>query len=372
MRKNKPLILGMAVLLAIITAITAATFAWFTSQDTVTNHIETAKLTDGDVSIIETFDPSDKLEPGVAVNKQVGAINTGEADALVRMSFAEALTKLATGEQVRNAAKYSGAATEIPELVNIDAYQGWNVLSASSFTLTADSAAFSALPAGITVMYKQTATAPEAKYSFAAYAALGTTPETYQRVEVLPEAFNMVDGKLKITLQSTDATPVSYFNFITLTLAAKQENKWANFTGTGTLQTLPDTRTFTALTSEPSTILSPNIATPSLSSQYIQLIFGNNVSTNLATAVDGQWYYNANDGWFYYLGTLKSGESTGNLLEKIYMNQAAGKEYSYTEFDLTVKMDGIQAVKDAVTSASGWNLIGVNAALASKLQTYAN
>lgn len=377
-RKKKPLIMTMCVVFALITVL-AGTFAWFTSQDEVKNRLQTSKLTDGDVTIVEAFDPDDKLEPGVAVNKQAGAINTGDADALVRMSFEEALTKLKDGTQVYNAAKYANETGYIPELVNIDAYEDWTVLTGTALGQT-DTNAFDALPAGITVVYQKTAADANTnadKYRFAAYAtlALGTTPETYQyqRVEISQEAFSVVDGKLKITLDNglTGTDKVDYFNFITLQIdpLAPITYDWTNPTA--------GAKTFAALT-EPTTPLNPNNATRSLSSEYIQLIFGTNVITTLdATAEnnDGKWYYNAADGWFYYMGTLESGQSTGNLLEKVYMNQAADKSFSHTEFDLTVKMEGIQAVKDAVTSNVGWDLAntsysGANADLIAQLQTY--
>lgn len=374
MRKNKKLVMALSITLALATIIAGSTFAWFTSKDQVVNHLQTSKLTDGDVSIIETFDPDDQLEPGVAVNKQAGAINTGSTDALVRMSFEEALQKLVDGKEIFTLNKWTAADSDyIPQIVNLDAYSGWKTLGVSTTefgTLTGDDLInFNTLTAaGITVVYKQTTGAGTAanpyKYSFAAYADLDTTPDTYQRVELLPEAFNVDNGNLTITLvdpsvpASTDVED-SYYRFVKLELDNFAEADW-------TVKKL--TKAFASLT-ESSNIVTPNLATESITSDVIYLIFGNNVITTLtnSAADEGKWYYNAADGWFYYLGVLQSGESTGDLLKQVYMLQEAGNEYAYTTFDLTVNMDGIQAVKDAVTSTSGWGLTGT---LANTLRDY--
>jgi len=247
MNKKKPIILAAVILMAVVTAISASTFAWFTAQDTVVNKIETAKLTDGDVTIIETFDPEDSLMPGVDINKDVGAINTGDAPALVRISFSESLLKLLPknpGEyQVRTAdcfldektADAAWALRHVPEEVDISKFEKdptwivynpagpdsqfpWYVAGQdSAFIAPGSKTTLQNLSGGPTVsitktyvapitnnfasidigniifMYKQTSVDPAPKkVAWSAFAPLGTTPQTYQRVEIRPEFFNLI------------------------------------------------------------------------------------------------------------------------------------------------------------------------------------
>ena len=58
------------------------TFAWFTSQDEVTNRL-TANADYG-VSIVESFTPPKNWLPGQTINKDVYAVNTGNVDAFVK------------------------------------------------------------------------------------------------------------------------------------------------------------------------------------------------------------------------------------------------------------------------------------------------
>ena len=59
------------------------TFAWFTSQDEVTNRLSaSAKY---DVTISEDFQSPENWVSGQKINKDVSAVNTGNVDAFVRM-----------------------------------------------------------------------------------------------------------------------------------------------------------------------------------------------------------------------------------------------------------------------------------------------
>jgi len=69
------------ILAALIIA--GSSFAWFTSKDEVTNRLS-ASANYG-VSIVEDFQPPKNWVPGQEINKDVGAVNTGNVDAFVRM-----------------------------------------------------------------------------------------------------------------------------------------------------------------------------------------------------------------------------------------------------------------------------------------------
>lgn len=70
-----------------IAAVVAAgsTFAWFTSQDEVTNRLSANAAYD--VSVIETFTPPTNWIPGQRVNKDTSAVNTGNIPAFVKQKL---------------------------------------------------------------------------------------------------------------------------------------------------------------------------------------------------------------------------------------------------------------------------------------------
>ncbi|MCR4646073.1 MAG: BsaA family SipW-dependent biofilm matrix protein [Oscillospiraceae bacterium] len=92
------------------------TFAWFTSQDEVTNRL-TANADYG-VSIVEDFTPPENMTPGQEVNKDVSVVNTGNIDALVRVQIENMLKIKTYGGQ----AITLGTATTTTQGTGSDAY----------------------------------------------------------------------------------------------------------------------------------------------------------------------------------------------------------------------------------------------------------
>ena len=73
-----------------------------------------------------------------------------------------------------------------------------------------------------------------------------------------------------------------------------------------------------------------------------------------AAPTAGKWFYNAGDGYFYYIGTVDPGDTTDNLLESVTLDGAAGNAYANMVFVLTVNMQAIQDSADAIIAE--WNL----------------
>ena len=80
--KKERRILVAALLVAAVT-IAGSTFAWFSSQDEVTNRL--SATADYGVTITEDFTPPEDWTPGQIIKKEAAAINTGNVDAFVRM-----------------------------------------------------------------------------------------------------------------------------------------------------------------------------------------------------------------------------------------------------------------------------------------------
>ena len=83
-KKKLSLIIAAGVLLI---AVVGGSLAWFTSQDTKTNHFTTGSISHEIVEDFDTTGPSQDLLPGDEVNKDVWINNTGKSDALLRVKI---------------------------------------------------------------------------------------------------------------------------------------------------------------------------------------------------------------------------------------------------------------------------------------------
>lgn len=81
--RQKRTLIGAVCVAAVIMA--GSTFAWFTSQDEVTNRLTASA--DYGVSIVEDFTPPKDMTPGQEVTKTASVVNTGNIDAFVRVAL---------------------------------------------------------------------------------------------------------------------------------------------------------------------------------------------------------------------------------------------------------------------------------------------
>ena len=96
MNKKK---LSALLLAGTLTAgVVGGTFAWFTSQDTVTNQFTTGKTDNDDpdagIKIVEKFNEPDKVLPGDETNKDVQVKNTANYDQFIRVKFVKKFVKV--------------------------------------------------------------------------------------------------------------------------------------------------------------------------------------------------------------------------------------------------------------------------------------
>jgi len=375
MRKNKKLIMVLAIVLAVATAAAGATFAWFTANDQVINHMETDQFSNRDVRIAEIFDPTDPFNPGVDINKDVWVVNTSDTNALVRVSFAESLLLLANnGNAIKANAGWTPATTgttTMPQMMSANAfnaggyYNGWNDLSATP--LPAPFSTSGTIPTDVVVLWDDTVigTPPneKTKFEFVAYHVINAPGTSYDG------KYQTVDFK---SVQNGNDIIFSDFGYLQFEQSATAaQGRWAQLNSflppavTGT--------TFTDLTLYPlasplrqnadfvaNTVLSPGLRADSVAdpNHYIELAFTPNVKTDLSTCVKGDWWYNQADGYFYYIGSVDSGQTSEKILDAVGMKQAATSAYCLAEFDLLVCMEAVQNVKEVLSSnaAGGWNL----------------
>lgn len=109
--------------LLLVAAVTVAgsTFAWFTSQDEVTNRLSASA--DFNTTIYEDFTPKEDWTPGESVKKEVGAINTGSVDSFVRMWLTGEMKLLAVDTD--GTALFSGTPAALPPPLPTQPIRHW-------------------------------------------------------------------------------------------------------------------------------------------------------------------------------------------------------------------------------------------------------
>ncbi|HCM88357.1 MULTISPECIES: BsaA family SipW-dependent biofilm matrix protein [Vagococcus] len=327
-KKNKKKWVAVATSLAAIAAL-AATFAWFTAEDSAKNHFE-GSIAGGDVEVVETFTPPTDWKPGQKVNKDVSVINTGNYKSLVRATFDEQLQILQNAESKlsSDAAVLNGKTKEDIYLTpfNEAVSAGWNDsdFEGEAPKLIVTDGAYTGT---YTLKAKETQVTTDAgtTYRYASYWENGTD-KFYAKVGTYSR-----NGGGKIKAVSTPE-----FKYVDLAKKPLVDKKWTNPVYKPTITVDGDGK---------ATVIAYSDAKPE-GNEFLTLEF-----VNLsATPTENKWFYNNEDGFFYYVGVLDAQTQTPQLLDSVTLSQKAGNEYSKFEFDLTVKASSIQAAKEAVDS----------------------
>ncbi len=320
MKPSRKLIAITAVTLSAVITI-AATFAWFVAQDSKKNHFETGQGIDGTVNIVETFDPPTDWVPGQEILKNVSAVNNGQSDAFVRISFEEVLKKLPNNGQMQTSTS-APAAGSIPVHVNNAAFSsanGWSAVPAGDLSAS--------LPSNVHVLRKSVS-APGGKTvdSFVIYyePAPGDTQKMTADFAWTGTAPN----------KKLDVTNIQYYYY---NAKVTTEADWAGknvYVTQGTQVTPPQT-------------VAPNLPTNLVADNLIHIKYGQ-VSATINT---GDWWYNPADGYFYFIGKLAPGQTAPLLLDTITLDPTCGNEYALMELDLHVLLEGIQNTEAALAGA---------------------
>lgn len=335
--KNRKKWAVAATTLAAMAAL-AGTFAWFTSQDSAKNHFE-GNIAGNDVDVVEQFDPK-PWEPGMDINKDVAAFNSGNYDSMIRISFDEVLTKLADPE-----AKSSTEGSILNGKTDKDLYLfpldetifttgTWadSKVAEKSMTVTGGSYAGT-----YTLKAKEQATITDdgTTYRYVSYWDNGTN-KYYAKVNTYKRA---ADGTIT---PSTDPS----FKYVDLTLGTPAKADW----------TKP--------------VYTPTMTIDATGKATVVADVDGNIELNFvnlsAKPTANKWFYNASDGYFYYVAVVKAGTQTAQLLDSVKLTDKADNTYSKMQFDLDVNAKSIQAVKEAVNSTDWVN--NTNADLATALQ----
>ena len=404
MKKNtkKKKLMAAAAALALIAAI-SGTFAWITSQDQRVNRVESAAVVDGSTTIVETWQPK-PLVPGTEAIKEVAVSNTGAASVFVRLSYEEVLkhltnkgeTKYAvtTGTNDDNDPKYTYVAND----PGLDKHMPINYNLAK---MIADG--FEEVPAA-NVTNLISGTKLYVKGGKTDGGVTGTPSCSYEKImvhEYDPGKYQSMEFKINDDWQNETSLDAKDWKFTVSDLKygyyekgyANKVVNWAkstledeagNVTGNALLGTnglrhgvdydyriaalgLTSIPGETPAASNIDPLLNPvptsagknsvqadinGLGKSAIKVKYTGAVVD---SAGLAAATNN-WIYNPEDGWFYYTQPLASGTTTANLMESLVFESDLGKEYTNATYDLVVKLETIQATKEALTDAAGWKL----------------
>ncbi|MGX7417187.1 hypothetical protein ACWOFR_00130 [Carnobacterium gallinarum] len=316
-KKNKKFVMGASLALTAI-MLMVATYAWFTAHDEAVNHFETGAMPDGSVKVWEVFEEPKDWKPGQEVEKKVGVINNNENEVFVRLTFGEKLQKMlanTTGdnlEQAKTPTKLSGATDVAVPSTDFSKLAAYKTLATSDINLDAATP----LPADVEMYVKKdvvSSTPAKTVYTFAFMGKDGAS-------------LNKVTAEVALN-EATLTASISDVNYYYFTQSTATELVWS------------DVKPASNLTGQ---------------SQLDSLIKLSYDSIDNTTITNNTWFYNENDGYFYYIGTISSGEITPFLLSSVTLDPSAGNTYQLMKFDLTVKADAIQATKAAVGTGGAW------------------
>jgi len=324
-------ILG-AIFLA-VTLVTGSTFAWFLATDTITNELRSRPV--GNVVIAELFVEPHKWIPGQAVIKEVGVLNLSVHDVLVRVSFEELLNKY--GDVMQTASRpWTGS--EIPVEFDNTKYNtsdGWAL--PGNLGMTVAPATLTALQ-GATLMVKE--------MPITTVAPVGENPSTGYQFALWYTGpggkIQAVSADLYLEDQPVPTIKISGTpNFYYYPARVTTSTAW-------TPLLKPQLLSYTKPVAHPATA---NIDHSALDPA---ILFGFGQLT--AAPTPNNWFYNEEDGYFYYIGKLAPNASTPLLLETVTLSAAADNSHEELKYSLMVNSEAIQNYESAIRATNGWNL----------------
>ena len=364
--KDRRIAIASIIVAGMIVA--GSTFAWFTSQDDVTNRL-TAHADYG-VSITENFTPPDEWVPGQEINKDVSAVNTGNVDAYMRMKLAYALKGTAidpagvaiaatvpanaveidtskdnwretyqTGELVVMA----GAAVTDAVKINVDgsAQATGDTADDADFrdgALLVNSDAFTPTDNGLYIFRRQVEDINSAspKYSFSGYYKSGNN--YYKLNTVVSETGERtadIFGLQSVTNNVPTAEQIG-----AVKLAASKD-----------LPAMSNTNTTAVLNAANKTIVmtyggADGDLSTAADNIIIDIKLDNDYATNWTYLNDVEKDATTANGWFYLNSVLKSGATSAKLVDSVKLDETVRSgAYLDLTFDLTASLGSVQVDK---------------------------
>lgn len=310
LRKNKKFVLGASVALTAL-MLAAATFAWFSAQDSVDNEFSTGGIPKDSVKVWEIFEKPEEWKPGQEVDKKVAVANLGKEAIFVRASFNETISKMkadptdATNLLVQKFDTEQSGLVPVPT-TDYAADSTWQEASAAGYTVTG-------LPAGTKLYVKDITVGADTKIAYAAVSSANGVVSGKFDLDDSTKAITVTNAKFEYYERDTDVT----------------ENWTTTINADNTVSHVD----------------------PKIKLSYL--------NTNMAApAANGKWFYNTTDGWFYYGGTVAGGSVSPTFLDSVTLDKNADNSYQYLDYKLTVNVEGLQATEAALEQ---WNVLASGA-----------
>jgi alternate signal-mediated exported protein len=408
MKKNKKKKLVAAACLALLAA-GAGTFAWINSQDQRINRVKTAAIKDGSVSVEEVWNPK-PIVPGTDATKEVAVTNSGNTPVFVRVSYEEVLNYLTEKGAVTNRTegwKANGTpalSDDVPVEFDGDKYTDAGS-GYTDVTAKVKDGQDKALAAGVKVYAKGSVTKDpvtgdeNTTFSYSAFFEYSAGKFQAMTTDVSVKDGNTVgssaaDWKFVMNKAEYSVYKGGYSNQVTNWAASTLEGASAEATAakasllgsvgkkydvdydytakTLGIAAIPAAAPATTAGQIPTAVSDKKgvqADTNALGISGINIEYGTDMIDTAALAKD-KWTYNKEDGYFYYTSPVNSGATTPHLLKKLVFTNAIGTEYTNATYDLIVKMEAIQATKEALTDTAGWNLQGADGSDTKKINVY--
>ncbi|MBP1042825.1 hypothetical protein I6N95_17550 [Vagococcus sp. BWB3-3] len=370
--KKKLLAVGAALSLCVLML---GTFAWDVYQTSKENKFGNAVL--GGSIVIEEIFPDPVLTPGAELQKEVWGVNTSQNDVFIRMSFEERLALLveegATGQAEKQYLTDPTLATakEIPvvmDAIYLDGlaaantagteFDDWKDITAKLpvGTVTADTKVLAKAtkkditpPGGtatwqVSVEYTAYRKVPVANTNMGEVSRDKVVKYPNDAASVAQEVVFETDASGKVTTISATVNPATG-DITGYTADVGKPAKYSFYTGLDTdeFYNWAGPVVHAGLTTDPLIPLA-NIDRSAID-PLISLKYGADLDT---TAAANTWIYNEDDGYFYWIGIVSSGDKTKNLLEKVGLASSASSMYDYLDYSLWITADGVLTKEAAI------------------------
>ena len=317
-------VLAFGMIYALLATI-GSTYSWTTSSNLKANEF-TGEL-GLTALIVEDFEQQKHWQPGSGITKTVSVYNEGKSPGFVRVSFEEIIQMTAQSD-ISEPYADPQADGVVPEYCLIDGWASWKNADEVFGSVEFREGANPITPEDLIVKVK-TSPAGLQRYQYAVYQTLGSG-QAYRRVTAQFSA-----GENKLTVINP-----RYWGF--LSTETESEAAWGMVKETSLLAPNPPAaEDIGTLACDPG--------------KKIGIDY-----TNLITALTGaaadkdKWFYNSQDGFFYYIGKVEPGGVTRTLMSGLSLDADADVSYSRMGLKLIVNMQALQVNASAL--AAGWRL----------------
>lgn len=367
-KRKKKLLTASAVGLAVLMLL-AGTFAWVQIRDERINRMNTKTITDGSVKLDEKFIPNENWEIGTENQKEVSVNNLGDQPVFVRVSYEEVLKVYQdNARQKENSAAWKKGDSDFPVSFDADKYSDakWTTLTADNIT--------PALPEGVTIKVKASKNEKGVSVESVAYYKHEDLGDKFQKMSLNLSATDY--SAENVSEWTFNATDFKYFVYSGIEYKAKDwagnnvllgtkgekygvgydyEYTTLGVSGTSVPRTLATGAQIPQIDSADASRWTSKMQADTELDSALYAVYNATAMTDTSSLEEGKWVYNPEDGYFYYLNALESGNGTPVFLQALgFANNASGS-YSDMQFDLVVNLEAIQAVKAALTDAAGDN-----------------